>query len=447
MTRVRLQLVALALFLLVCGFLAATAQAADGIVLIDPDQPSGSFDPNDATYDLNGKIVIAGTVDRPVDPPWGHSFLTIRVSPDGTLDPTFGAGGVVLTNVAVSRVDGASACAVQQDGKVISAGGADNNKKGNDFALVRYQPDGSLDKTFNKKGIVTTDFGGNEGIHDIAVQADGTILATGAGAGLLTARYTKKGLIDASFGQGAGYVRTTFAGGYAYGHRVLLSTDGILVAGQFSGAAGDDRVALARYDVRGDLDGSFGAGGTLTLVLPGYRDTYVETATLYVDLDAENNIENKILIGGYSVWPGPTGYRVEATLARLKHDGSLDDTFGELVDAESGARTGFARLDFGGMYEVTALAVQSDGKIVAAGWSWSDPWPIVVARFNIDGSLDEGFGENAGWTETAVTGTSVSFPVSVLIDPLDGGIVVVGTAGGRCALLRYLSDGTLDLGF
>lgn len=442
MTRVRSQLVPLGLLLLFSVFLAATAQAENGIVVIDPEW--GGFEPRDATYDAYGNIVITGLGASTINSLWGHLFVTMRVLPDGALDPDFGSGGVVMTNVAINMYDGARACAVQSDGKIISAGMAfGSNKTGNDFALVRYQPDGSPDNTFNnKKGIVTTDFGAQEGIWDVAVQTDGKILATGHGPGFLTARYTGNGLLDTSFGEG-GYVRTTFQGAaisFTHGPRVLPSADGIVVVGQGSGWPENSDwpanfAALARYDADGNPSGILG------VVPPGPDVTGTHFGTAILDAN------DSILIGGDSYWYDAEGVgHSGSTIARLTPEGSLDPDFGE---------GGFAWLaygeGFGPLHDITALAVQPDGKIVAAGYrGFPGGTNLVVARFNTDGSLDEGFG-NTGSTEALIEGTN-EHAVSVLIDP-QGKILVVGrqytpgTSGDSMVLLRYLSNGTLDTSF
>jgi uncharacterized delta-60 repeat protein len=119
----------------------------------------------------------------------------------GDLDSTFGAGGQLLTAVG-SGDAGAHDLALQNDGKVVAVGYFHNGTD-DDFAVARYNPDGTLDTGFNGTGIATTDFGGNsDTARGVAIQPDGKIvvvgvsLAGGAATGLrwhssfLTARWT-----------------------------------------------------------------------------------------------------------------------------------------------------------------------------------------------------------------------------------------------------------------
>src|SRR5262249_19153544 len=108
--------------------------------------------------------------------------LEIRANPGaGTLDPTFGGDGKVTTDFASSNDFGQGA-AIQADGKMVVAGFAQNlqNPANTDFALTRYNPDGSLDTTFGTGGKVTTDFGSTtDRAFGVAIQADGKIVAAG----------------------------------------------------------------------------------------------------------------------------------------------------------------------------------------------------------------------------------------------------------------------------
>jgi uncharacterized delta-60 repeat protein len=133
----------------------------------------------------DGKMVAAGRK--------GRAFALARYTPDGRLDESFGAAGKVVTDFGVARADkcvepcqhGAAAVAIQGDGKIVAAGG-----QGSDFALARYLPDGRLDPSFGRGGKVVTDVGARpdrfegrqQGANAIAIQSDGKIIAAGAGA-------------------------------------------------------------------------------------------------------------------------------------------------------------------------------------------------------------------------------------------------------------------------
>src|SRR5262245_25334602 len=115
----------------------------------------------------DGKVVVAGTV--------ANNFGVARFNADGSLDTSFGSGGLVVTDIAGGN-DLCQGVVIQADGKIVVAGGAANGATGTDFALVRYNPDGSLDSSFGSGGIVVTPFG-TTGSFDmanaVALQADG----------------------------------------------------------------------------------------------------------------------------------------------------------------------------------------------------------------------------------------------------------------------------------
>src|SRR6266536_6168109 len=154
------------------------------------------------------------------------------VAGPGALDPSFGTGGQVTTDFG--GFDSAQAVAVQSDGKILAAG----SSGGGDFALARYNADGTLDSTFGSGGKLTTDFGGFDVALGVALQADGKIVAVGgggSGSDFALARYNADGSLDASFGSG-GMVTTDF-GGFEAATAVAIQGDGkIVVTGStFSG--------------------------------------------------------------------------------------------------------------------------------------------------------------------------------------------------------------------
>ena len=139
--------------------------------------PANSFDGGSAALQKDGKVVVAGTSYAIT----GDDFAVIRYNPDGTLDTTFNGTGKVTTAVASGNgTDSASALALQSDGRILVAG--KSSVGGHfDFALVRYNSDGSLDTTFNGTGIVTTDLGSDdEGAADLVIQNDGKIVVAGS---------------------------------------------------------------------------------------------------------------------------------------------------------------------------------------------------------------------------------------------------------------------------
>ena len=197
------------------------------------------------------KIVVAG--------PEYSNFAVARYNVDGFLDPTFGARGRVTTNFGPYGVG--NAVALQRDKKIVVAGSA-AVARGLNFAVARYNADGSLDLTFGTKGKVTTSFGG--GTFDrgnaMVLQKDGKIVVAGTTAGtrglnFAVARYNTNGSLDTGFGTG-GKVTTSFYKADR-GYAVALQKDGkIVVAG-----TSDSNFAVARYNVDGSLDMKFGREG------------------------------------------------------------------------------------------------------------------------------------------------------------------------------------------
>ena len=299
----------------------------------------------------------------------------------GDPDPGFGTQGVAFTDFGGSN-DEANALAIQPDGKIVAAGTL-RKESGNDFALARYNEDGSLDPEFGDAGKVITDFGGGEDCFGVAVTADGKIVAVGrtfnrqdSKFDFAIIRYKQNGKPDTGFGNG-GRIVADFFGSSSQARAVAIQTDGkILVAGWC--IRDDQDFIIARYDAEGKLDPSFGTGGV--------------TAT-----------------------------------------------------------------DFGSDDVLSGIALQPDGRIVAAGTTINvnvGARMICLARYDSNGSLDPGFDVNGKVsTETAASGEEAH---AVVIQP-DGKILVAGDAtpfsqsadssNTDFALRRYTPGGTPDLDF
>jgi uncharacterized delta-60 repeat protein len=263
----------------------------------------------------DGKPVAAGYAD---DGP-ARDFALARYTPNGALDPTFGTGGKVTTDFFGFTDHAQAGLVVQPDGKLVAGGSAFTFTTGGnyDFALARYLPDGTLDDSFGTGGKVTTDLlGFDDQAFALARQPDGKLVAAGeAGADFALARYNPDGTLDSSFGSG-GVVTTDFAGSVDRVEALALQPDGKLVAGgqAFAGAGLD--FALARYLPDGTLDDSFGSGGKVTTDLAGGDDAgFFSVAVL---------AGGKLVALG----SGFTGTGQDFTLARYNPNGILDPSFG-----------------------------------------------------------------------------------------------------------------------
>jgi uncharacterized delta-60 repeat protein len=341
----------------------------------------------------------------------------------GDLDPTFSGDGKSITDFGGN--DEAFSVALQPDGKIVAVGGT-----GVDFALARYNPDGSLDPSFSGDGKQTTDFGAGDRASGLVLQSDGKIVALGytlrggGGQDFALARYNPDGSLDPSF-SGDGKQTTDFGGTMDEARDVALQPDGKIVA--VGSAFGDARdFALARYTPDGSLDATFSADGKQSTDL-GADDAASSVAIQF---------DGKIVAAGYAGggdFESPTDF----ALARYNSDGSLDASF---------SGSGVQSTDLGGDDAASGVALQPDGKIVAVGYAGpGGVYDFALTRYNPDGSLDPSFSGDGKQT-THFDGNDAAWGVAL---QSDGKIVAVGHAGvgarpGDFALARYNADGSLD---
>src|SRR4051794_14296359 len=172
----------------------------------------------------DGKIVVAGSSDG--------NFALARYGVDGTPDASFSGDGLVTTDLGAA--DDGQGVAIQADGKIVVAGGSGGN-----FALARYTAAGSLDTSFSGDGLQTTDFGAADGATAVAVQPDGRIVAGGSSGGdFALARYDTAGGLDTSF-SGDGKQTTDFGASDSSSDLAITANGAIVVVGThaFGGAA------------------------------------------------------------------------------------------------------------------------------------------------------------------------------------------------------------------
>jgi uncharacterized delta-60 repeat protein len=351
------------------------------------------------------------------------AVCVVALAAPGALDPTFSGDGKLTTNFPRGD-DGASGVAIQADGKVVVAGSAGwGPGPAPTFALARYRSGGTLDPTFGGDGKVTTRFAWYAFAADLAIQADGKIVVVGeANDKFALARYNRNGTLDSTF-NGDGKATTAFLPlDLASAASVAVQSDGkIVVAGiaacqESTGTCSVEQdpaeFAVARYDEDGTLDASFGEDGRVTTDIGGGASA--------VALQADGKI---VVAGG--------GF----DLVRYNADGTLDSTFGD---------GGKVTTEFGASWEsegAYALAIQADGKIVAAGRGGRT---FALARYNADGTPDGTFSSD-GKVMTNFTGR-LDIALGLAIQAT-GKIVAAGVTTGRFALARYKPDGTLDATF
>ncbi len=366
----------------------------------------------------DGKIVVGGGAS-PLDAP-GSTGLLLRLEPDGSPDPSFGRGGAVTLTVGGSTV--VEAIAIARDGKILAAGGSD----GVGAVIARFDADGTLDPSFGRGGIVTRRVGELSHALDVVVQADDRIVAVGSTAGAVTrsrfavARWHSDGSPDEGFGRDG--LVTTNVGGSAEAQAVVIQADGrLVVGGTVTDADGAGTFAVVRYASDGTLERSFGERG-VAAVTPA-RGFGSLLAALVVQADG-----SIVALGSANPF-GFVDQPPWLALVRFDRDGRLDPSFGsdglvrqglggntfptDLVQQPDGRlvvaahvnvderlRFAVARFEPDGVLDrgfgdggvvttpvraatfTSGAALQPDGKILVAGFAEDiSPFEIVIARY------------------------------------------------------------------
>lgn len=314
----------------------------NGGIVITSLNPYGNNSANAVMVEDNGDILVAGVTSQPQNLTTSN-FALLRYTSDGQLDPTFGGAALGggpgwVTTDFYGRHDIAEAMLLQPDGKIVLAGSANaihTSGAGDDFALARYNSDGSLDTTFGAgTGKVTTDFGPN------------------------------------------GYTNATDVI-----HAVTLDGQGRIVAAGVSNAAdfGFNHFALSRYNSDGTLDSTFGSGGTALTKASTYGNSFADSVIV--------TPAGKILAGGDG---DVAGQNTNFMIARYNDDGSLDSTFAPLSSASP---AGVYNTDFGGgnlgQDQIYGMALDHTGRLVAAGGIFraASDFDTGLARYVLDSTL------------------------------------------------------------
>ncbi|MEP7143351.1 MAG: T9SS type A sorting domain-containing protein [Ferruginibacter sp.] len=451
-----------------------------------------AFLPLSDTYSAlqpDGKIVMAGSAGT-------NSFTVARINANGTRDSTFGNDGIQTTQFAGSS--SATSIVIQSDGKIVVAGYTTNDASNTYFAIARYNANGSSDNTFNGTGQSITDFkfkmppemqGDSIEIHNayaytIAIQADGKILAggyafTGTENDFAIARYNSNGSPDNTF-DNDGRQTTNFGSSNDIGYSLAIQKDGKILLAGYTSSGGNNNFAVVRYNINGGPDNTFNGNGkqiahlgsdmqignSLALqtngkiVVAGYtlNGTYTDFAIARFNVDGSPDTsfdsdgllttdftssddyagslaiqsDDKIIVAGYSYIYSPETEQ-QIAVARYNPDGGLDNSFSDNGKLSGDNKQGYTSFN--------ATAIQTDGKIVAAGSTWNGSnYDFAIARYNTNGSLDNTF-SNDGKQTTDFGGTDSA--ISIKIQP-DGKIVVGGNCGNKFAIARYNANGTAD---
>ena len=381
-----------------------------GKVLVPPPAGAGEW-PGGQAVQPDGSVVVVGTAAPARN---GYAFLLLRFLPDGRLDPSFGTGGRVWTDLVTLATptqgavlgdvalgsSSASAVVVQADGRIVVGGGTQSGAT-TAFAVLRYLPDGRPDPSFGTGGLALTDFdpATNDSVTALSLLPDGRILAAGAaGEAVGLARYGPDGQLDPTFGSAKDGTSRTAQGLL---NALSLGADPggkLLVAGQAGTSGGPFDFGTARYSADGVLDSTFGNGGVVATDLGSTGEWAAGVAS------------------------GPSGTVVVAgasgsafTLVRYLPDGRLDPAFGTAGVSKAGP-------DLGGAHDLAQLP---DGRLILVGERLTGDFrEVAVARYHPDGRLDTAFGTGG------VVGTDVSAGhndgAATALYP-GGRLVVVGT--------------------
>ena len=339
---------------------------------------------------------------------------------DGSLDSGFGSGGIVKTPApAGTNSAGASAIVVQPDHKILVAALTFTASTGNTgIALIRYQPDGTLDNTFNTPGIVIATIGSGKVDDTCALVLQGTnIIVAGASTNgsVVLYRYDTNGNLDTTFGSPTtpGSTVTSLPG--ALSPAIALQSSGKIIL--VSGTNNDQ--AVLRYSASGILDPSFGTAGIVT--------TDINNGVNFANAVAiMQDGSDKIVVAGHANVSGNTS---DISLVRYTIDGALDATF---VGPNGNLNPGIVTVDFSGNFDnAFSVALESPAapttRILVSGNTGLGGFSqAVVLRYNADGTLDTTFGPPNGFVVPPLFGPSNIASGNAVVLQSTLGIVVAG---------------------
>ena len=355
----------------------------------------------------------------------------------GDLDVNFGNGGVVVTSVG-SANSIAQGMAIQGD-KIVVAGYAVIGGS-EDFCLVRYNFDGTLDTTFGSahNGVVTTPIGFlNDRAYGVAIQSDGKIVVAGSAnrapnnyASFALARFNADGSLDTSFGGGTGKVMTQIGSFGAIGYSIALQNDNKIVVAGYSWQGNNYDFTIVRYTNTGILDNQFNNTGIVTSPVGSSYDV-----ARCVALGGNN----RILAAGWF-----TAANYDIAVLGFSNSGSLDGSFGN---------NGIVKTSIGISDDGAYGIANQDGKIVVAGFTKTgadsnSPINIALARYSDLGAIDSTFGSNGKVTTSIGNVDDQAFSLGI---QKDSKIVIAGRSKNGnyfdFAVARYLNNGALDSTF
>jgi uncharacterized delta-60 repeat protein len=395
----------------------------------------------------DGKVLVAGVTAGSAE-----NFLIARYNANGTVDTSFGGGTGRVTTDFSGRADRATAISLLDGGKFLVAGTSSSSSNIGDFAIARYNPNGSLDTSFGTSGKTRIDFSGHDDqFGAMSVLSSGKILLAGStdrstGDDVAFARLNSNGKLDTTFG-GTGRKTsdfgmfnnagdTFFLGGHARSMTILPSGE-FLVAGNL--LTTEDGGFFERHS---GFIALYKADGTFDVTHFGDGNGWVEDDFFTDVVSIAELSSGKILIGGTDDVGTDLNADSRFVIARYSSAGVLDTSFG----TQQGHTITSMRVSTDTHAQIAnrfaGFAVQPNGKILGAGGVFDSgdsngPNPggqfLGLIRYNADGKLDTSFSGDGKYFTTALD------QVTGIVRGLGGKNVVVGTLG-KSGILRFGAD-------
>lgn len=381
----------------------------------------------------DGKLVVAGYATSSIT---GKDFICVRYNTNGSLDNTFGTGGIVTTDLQLGSDDIAYGLALQSDGKIVAAGYSDNGSN-KDAALVRYNTDGTLDSTFGTNGKVLSDYDSlrQDEIKVVKIHPlTGNIIVGGASiistnlAKPVVARYLSNGSLDTTFNHNG--IRLLWVTSLDY--QYLFSVEDLAVQPNgkisavgwrdFPGLSWDSDYWLGRINNDGTMDITFSTDGVV-FANGGFNG---HDRAYSMILQPNNNI----LVSGGSYY---STIKYDYSLFEANSSGTIGGSIAGSVDYGSGLDD----IAYG-------MAADMNGNYILGGSTGTATnKSFGISRMTSTGSLDNTFA-TGGKLTTSFGTTTMSECFDVLVQP-DNKIVAVGYAGDDIVLARYLGTGVPQL--
>lgn len=355
----------------------------------------------------------------------------------GNLDSTFNHFGTASLAIGDSYST-ANAILEQADKKILIAGNATQNKK-EDFALIRYKANGSLDTAFGINGSVMNSIGDTSSYcTSMALQSDNKILLAGycydssmTISRFAVMRYNQDGILDSSFGNRGKVI--TSVGSYGYGSSIAIQPDGKILIGGEAVVNDSGGFAIVRYNNDGTLDSSFGHFGESTL--------YIQDGPLAVlgsgILSIAQQADGKIVAAGWAGVGTSMGSYQAVAIERFDSSGAFDPTFDAVLES-------FGVNDV--IEEGVCVKIQPDQKILLGIYNYAGAVNVPLARFSSNGLSDPSFGNNGVVVSDRKVGNAFLCN-SIVLQP-NGEILICGSGfGGGFFSQRYKSNGIIDSTF